>query len=271
MKMEWNEDKMMVTTSYEPSEALIKQAMQMAERMEGTYKDRKKLSVSRLHAVSDDVLVVTSAGLKAYKMGHAHPFFFHPDMAMLRIKRLLNGDNDLMVTACGLHPGMGFLDCTLGMGSDALVASHVVGESGHVVGIESEPILACVVQSGLADYDTQHEHINSAMRRIEVVCSNHLTFLQNCENNKFDVVYFDPMFHAPIMHSASFAPLRPFANYARLSRDVIEEAKRVAAQRVVMKNDSGSADFQQLGFKRVERLERSFTYGVIETGGTQPW
>ncbi|WCK52403.1 class I SAM-dependent methyltransferase [Aneurinibacillus sp. Ricciae_BoGa-3] len=261
---------MMVTTSYEPTEGLVEQAVRLAEAMNAAYGDRKKLSVSRLHAVDEDVLVVTSNGLKAYKKGYADPFFFHPDMAMLRIKRLINGDNDLMVTACGLEPGMTFLDCTLGMGSDALVASFVTGACGRVVGIESEPILACVVESGLAEYHSGNENINQAMRRIEVVCRNHLTFLQGCENNKFDVVYFDPMFHAPIMQSASFAPLRPFANYARLASDVVEEAKRVAALRVVMKNHSGSPDFERLGFNRVNRLGRSFTYGVIEIGGAQP-
>lgn len=36
---------------------------------------------------------------------------------------------------------MSFLDCSLGLGSDSIVASFIVGESGSVTGIEARQSL----------------------------------------------------------------------------------------------------------------------------------
>lgn len=41
-----------------------------------------------------------------------------------------------MLRAAGLSEGDTFLDCTLGLGSDAIIASMAVGETGSVIGIE---------------------------------------------------------------------------------------------------------------------------------------
>ncbi|WP_027417131.1 class I SAM-dependent methyltransferase [Aneurinibacillus terranovensis] len=258
---------MLITTIYEPGEDLIKRALDLAAEFGGEYVPRQKLSIVRLHERDNEVVVVTKEGVKAYRKGIALPFFFHPDMAMLRIKRLRSGDTDVMVTICNLHEGSRFLDCTLGLASDALVASYAVGQKGRVVGIESEPILFRVVAEGLKRYRTNVSELKEAMSRIEVIHCDHLTFLRKCKDNSFDVVYFDPMFFAPIHASVGLEPLRPFANNARLAEEAVAEAKRVAAQRVVMKNHTQSEDFARLGFERAAKLERSFTYGVIVTGG----
>ena len=58
--------------------------------------------------------------------------FFHPNMSQLRIKNIRMGDEDHMTAAMDLKEGMSVLDCTLGFGADAIVASFVTGESGSV-------------------------------------------------------------------------------------------------------------------------------------------
>lgn len=258
---------MLVTTTYEPGGSLICSAKKWAHELGGIYQERGKRSIARLHQQDAVVLVVMNKGLKAHKKGHSSPLLFHPGIAMLRIKRLMRGDNDTMTDFCALRPGDSFLDCTLGFGGDALVASYVVGEKGRVVGIESEPLVAAIVKEGFSSY-LAPEEIQCAMKRIQIKHRNHLTFLQQCENNSFDIVYFDPMFSEPIEHSQAISPLRPFANSSSLSEGTIKEAKRVARRRVVMKNHVGSEDFARLGFSLVHsgRRERTFTYGMIITG-----
>lgn len=258
---------LLVTTVYEPDESLVSKAKMWALELGGIYQERGKRSIARLHQRDPVVLVVMNEGLKAYKKGHSTPLLFHPGIAMLRIKRLMRGDNDTMIDICSLRPGDSFLDCTLGFGGDSLVASYAVGEKGKVVGIESEPLIAAIVKEGLLVYSAPEE-IQCAMKRIQIIQRNHLTFLKQCENNSFDIVYFDPMFSEPIEHSQAISPLRPFANPGSLNVDVIKEAKRVARRRVVMKNHVGSEEFARLGFSPVPlgKRERTFTYGIIITG-----
>ncbi|HBI03052.1 MAG TPA: hypothetical protein DDY49_03360, partial [Paenibacillaceae bacterium] len=105
-----------------------------------------------------------------------------------------------------------------------------MGEKGKVVGIESEPLIATIVKEGFSAYSAPEE-IQCAMKRIHIIQRNHLTFLQQCENNSFDIVYFDPMFSEPIEHSNAISSLRPFANPNSLSEEVIKEGKRVARRR----------------------------------------
>ena len=70
-------------------------------------------------------------------------------MSALRIKHLASGQPDSMVTAAGLKKGDHVLDCTMGMGADAIVASFVVGDQGRVVSLESEPVIAAITGHGL--------------------------------------------------------------------------------------------------------------------------
>ncbi|GED12895.1 class I SAM-dependent methyltransferase [Aneurinibacillus migulanus] len=258
---------MIVTTRHEASPEIQEQAQTLACKFGVRFVERKKMSVARLHEMSNHVLVVTDNGLRAYSKEAPEPFFFHPGMAMLRIKRLLSGDTDVMVQACGLRKGDSFLDCTLGLAADSIVASFAVGTEGRIVGLESERIPGIIVEEGLKRYESPLKEAEEAMRRIKVVPMHHLTFLRQCENNSFDIVYFDPMFFQAIATSESIAPLRPFANYEKLSHAAVEEAKRVARRRVVMKNHRESPDFEGFGFIRFKRMERAFTYGIIEVGG----
>lgn len=174
--------------------------------------------------------------------------FFHPGMAHTRIRNLLRGQEDYMIKALGLEPGMKVLDCTLGMASDALVAAAVAGDTGQVVGLEINPLVATVIGYGLRHNIGENFAVHAAMRRIEVKIAAHEEFLHTLPDNSFDAVYFDPMFRHPFWDSISLSPLRTLAEKTAVTETAVTEAKRVAKHRVVLKESSLSTEFARLGF-----------------------
>jgi 16S rRNA G966 N2-methylase RsmD len=183
---------------------------------------------------------------------------------MIRLKRLMNGEEDPYLTATQISRGTTVLDCTLGLGSEAIVASFAVGSQGKVTAIEENPIVGFVVKTGLSTYNSGHSLINEAMQRIHVQIGNHYDRLKKLSDNQFDVVYFDPMFEKSIDESTGIQPLSPFASLSRLTETTIKEAKRVARNRVVLKAHYQSSLFTELGFYQVKRKTALFHYGYIE-------
>ena len=98
----------------------------------------------------DALLVATKLGPHVFTQEGR--FFFHPSMADLRLKHIAAGESDHLIEALDLKPGAKVLDCTLGLASDALVASYAVGAAGKVVGVEAAPRLAFTVARGLQQY-----------------------------------------------------------------------------------------------------------------------
>lgn len=197
----------------------------------------------------DYLLVATKKGPQIYNS--AGTFFFHPSMAVLRVQRLQNGENDHFAAALGLEPGKKVLDCTMGLASDAAVASFIVGNTGTVCAVEASALLHFVVSKGLHEYQAKDDGLNEAMRRVETVCSEADAYLQTLPDNSFDVVYFDPMFRVPVNGSSNMTPLRPLSCEKELTLSIVEEALRVAP-RVVIK---------ERGKKLLE------TYGCTEVQG----
>ena len=191
--------------------------------------------------------------------------FFHPNTAHLRIKNLRRGLNDRLIDAAQISAGMKILDCTLGLGSDAIVESFVVGAAGKVIAIEKNPVLAEVVRHGLKNFSADNENILSAMRRVEVVTADYLDYLKAADENSFDVVYFDPMFRRPVEKSSGINPLRPVADHSPVTAEAVREACRVAKNFVVLKENSRSSEFNRLGFEIAEGGKySSVTFGVIK-------
>ena len=191
--------------------------------------------------------------------------FFHPGMAHLRMKNLLLGHGDHLVSALGLVEGMHVLDCTLGTGADAIVESFAVGEQGAVTGLESNPLIAAVIADGLAHATGDNYEMHAAMRRIVVHHADALTFLRAAETDSCDVIYFDPMFRRPLHESAGMNALRALADMRALTEETIAEARRVARCRVVMKERRGSAEFDRLGFTHIMGGKYSrIAYGVMK-------
>lgn len=177
------------------------------------------------------VLVATITGPKVYSAGGK--FFYHPSMAQLRLENIKNGGTDHLVEAMNLQEGMRVLDCTLGLASDAAVASFVVGNRGKVVGLEYSDLIAFTVARGLGEYVAKDADFTDALKRINVICADAQNYLATCQE-KFDVVYFDPMFETPVQESSNMQPLRELACDKPITKEMVDAALKIAP-RVVIK------------------------------------
>ena len=71
------------------------------------------------------------------------------------------------------------LDCTLGIGSDAMLAAFTVGVQGRVVGLEANPNVAFIVTKGTQTYDISELPLTACMRQIEVVQAEAVAYLKH--------------------------------------------------------------------------------------------
>jgi hypothetical protein len=254
-----------VTTAGRTNEEMLAQARKIADELKVDFVPRKKRSVMAIQEIiQEDCLVVGKERLELYPFGEKEPFFFHPNSAMFRIKRLMKGESDPLIDAAKLEAGMSFLDCSLGLGSDSIVASFVAGKTGSIIGIEARQELAYLVKSGLKTWNSGYESINQAMDRIKVNEGYSLEFMKKHEDNSIDCVYFDPMFDESILESDGIRGLTHFAVYEGLSKETIAHAMRVARKRVILKDHYRSKRFEEFGFKVYRRKSAKFHFGVIE-------
>lgn len=259
-----------VTTSGETNDSLKADARGLASRLGLPYVHRGSTNVDQLRGLaaesgvegaSDCGYLVVERRRIALRWGDEE-FFFHPSMAVLRIRAARKGGHDHMAAAMALAAGMTVLDCTLGLGSDAIVASFMC--QGGVVGLEASPVIHEVVAYGLERYSSGDAGLDEAMRRIRVVNADHKVHMRLMPDDSFDCVYFDPMFRQS-RPSASMEPMRCMTVGDAVSPESIREAVRVAKRRVVLKEARGSAEFERLGFDRVEGGRYSeVAYGVLD-------
>ncbi|MCH4827056.1 class I SAM-dependent methyltransferase [Planococcus halocryophilus] len=253
--------KTVVTTAYRSTSSMMEWAERVSTELSLQQVTRNKRSIKKMHAdESADLLICLKERLEFYPLDKTEPFFFHPNSAAYRTKRPL--EEDPLVVVSNLKPGDSFLDCTLGLASDSLVASQRVGKGGRVIGCESHPILAYVVQQGLKQY-SEMPHLIDAMKRIEVVSGDAVSFLEKLESDSIDVIYMDPMFTEEITEATNFTALKGLADQGQLTAQWVAEAKRVARKSVVLKAHFRSRDFEQFGFVRSVRPNTKFHYGAI--------
>lgn len=256
---------MFVTTAGRTNEYMIEKATETAAILGVEYFPRNKRSIQSLQKERDsDCIVVGKERHELFAKGEREPFFFHPNSAMFRIKRLMKQEHDPFADAIRVSEGMSFLDCTLGLASDSIVASFLVGETGKVVGVEGQPFLAFLVKMGLCEWNSGLSVMNAAMKRIHVVNENALHVLQSLPNDSFDCVYFDPMFEESVLESDGIKALGQFALYDDLHKETVREALRVTRQRVVMKDHYRSNRFEKFGFQVLRRKSAKFHFGWIE-------
>ena len=254
-----------VTTSKKPTDNQLLKVKDIVLRLNLKYIDRKNNSVSQMleeenctHfiVVKKDKLVLTDGKTE---------LFWHPNMSILKIKAMQNGEIDPIIKAMDLRGGDTVLDCTLGFAADSLVVSSYVGESGKVIGTEANRYIAYLTEDGLNNYNIDDKDIIAAMKRIEVINANYNDYLKTLDDNSFDVVYFDPMFKAPNEKSAFMNSLRPFAEHSYLTKEAVNEALRVARKRVVAKDRMFSKELEELGFTEFYGggARGSIKYGAI--------
>ena len=254
-----------VTTAGRPDELSMQLANAACEALDAVFQPRKKRSVKKMAELFDaQVIVAGKNRYELYVKGAEAPFFFHPNSAAFRLKRVARGESDPLLDAAKLEVGDSFLDCTLGMGADAMLAAFTVGAKGRVIGLEANREVAFIVKNGMATYDTTELPLTACMRQIEVVQQDALSYLRSQPDNHFDVVYMDPMFEEVIEESTNFEALREAGSHIALSLEWVQEAKRVAKKRVVLKAHFRSQAFEAYGFERDVRLTSKFHYGVLE-------
>lgn len=257
--------KTIVTTAGRPDVWSLKLAEEAAEKLGYPFIPRKKRSIARLQKEYHcGVIVAGHERFELHRPGMEKPFFFHPNSAMFRFKRLLKGESDPLIEVARLKEGDKFLDCTLGLASDSLIASFAVGASGKVLGLEQDADVAFIVKEGLKQFPTTVIELEEAMKRIQVQQADAIAYLSAVPDNTWDVVYIDPMFTAPIEESSNFTPLREVGVDRELTKKWVDEAYRVAKRRVVMKDHFNSPMFDAFHFKQIIRPNTKFHFGYLE-------
>jgi 16S rRNA G966 N2-methylase RsmD len=236
----------------------------MSDTLQIPYYERGRLTLAKMHErySTTRAIVIYENDSRIIQSGQPD-LYFHPSMAYVRMKRILRGETDRLLQVSGVQEGDSILDCTAGLCSDSLLFAHAIGESGKIVALESNALLAAIVQDGLACYAGEINEVNHAAKRIEIKHFDHFEYLKQAETNSVDIIYFDPMFQSPLESSASIQPLRAFANEQPITVAVIQEACRVARKCVVMKNNNRKAAFEHLGFNEVLLGGSNVAYGVI--------
>lgn len=257
-----------VTTTLAESAEECRKALEISHSLNLPLCPRKNTGIGKLisqHSLQGIVVVSRERITYSYPGGE---FFFHPGMAKLRINAILSGKTDQMIRALDLVPGDTVLDCTLGLGSDAIVTSFV-NSAGKVIGIERSPVLSLIVKEGLASYSAGiRQGLKGAMRRISVICDDYRHYLKKQPDNSADIVYFDPMFRIPGHKSSAIDAMRPLTDKSPLSPEAIGEALRVARRRVVVKELRNGPELIRLGFDKITGGKYSpVAYGIVEKGG----
>lgn len=226
-------------------------------------RNRKALDTLCRENDADAVVVWKAAGPELYVENEK--FFFHPSMAKVRISGYRKrGIADPMAEACNIGKNDSFLDCTLGLGADAIVASYF-SCGGQITGLEASLPVAMVVKWGMKLYQSQMEWLDTAIKKIEVIAADHRIYLREATDKSYDIVYFDPMFRQPLYKSQSLSPLRHLANPEPLDMESVQEACRVAKKRVVIKERQGSEEFKRLNCDRVYGSpHNNVSFGIIE-------
>lgn len=260
--------KTIVTTAGRPDERSLKLAEEAAKELGYTFVPRKKRSVMRLQKEYQcSVMIAGHERFELYRPNMEKPFFFHPNSAMFRLKRLLKGETDPLIEVAALEEGDTFLDCTLGLASDSLIAAFAVGATGKVLGLEKDADVAFIVKEGLKNFPTTVIELEEVMARIHVAQADAVTYLSGLADDTWDVVYIDPMFTAAIEASSNFTPLREVGAGGALTKKWVDEAFRVAKRRVVIKDYFNSPMFEAFNFKQIIRPNTKFHFGYLEKKG----
>ncbi|MFZ7102616.1 MAG: class I SAM-dependent methyltransferase [Peptococcaceae bacterium] len=249
-----------VTTS-QSREHLERLARQISNEINIQYLPRNGSSTVKLKKIFNlDHLIV----VREDKIMVDNVFFFHPGMAVARLKMLKAGESDPMIDAMGLEQGDSILDCTLGLANDAIVASYSVGDIGKVVGLESSPIIYAITKWGLKSYSQGSKDCRQAMKNITVIHDRYQDYLFKINNVKYDIVYFDPMFINPYLKSSGIEGLRAYADYFQLNEKVIIQALKIIRKRIVIKDRKDSDFLKRLNVDEIVGGKySSIKYGIF--------
>ncbi len=233
-----------VTVSSSTAPARVAEAREKAAQWGVPYFERpKNTGLTRFFGAEADAFLVL--GGDGWRLTDARSSLgFSPNLAMLRIKRIDAGErDDVLLKLAELAEGEQVLDCTLGLGADALVCARAVGPKGRVVGLEKSLPLALLMGEGLARWRWP------GSASVEVLHADAGDFLARAAPGSFDVVLFDPMFERERRSSPAFELLRRHAIDEPLTPETLAQARRVARRWVLVKAARYSAALPRLGLK----------------------
>lgn len=206
---------MQVTVSYRGAEKEWNKAKALSELPAFELKNRKDVNWD------EPVLQVNRTGY-CVKMARRE-YRWHPGLLHTRMNA---GWSHPLVRAMDLKVGDEVLDCTLGMGTDAAFLSAMT--QSVVTGVEINPAIALMTREGLT----------TAGHRVVVVNADARHFIETLPSRSFDVVQGDPMFPKGTGVTNSLDVLRQVGHYEPLGLEWLEQAKRVARKRVVVRDIS---------------------------------
>ncbi|MEJ2887882.1 class I SAM-dependent methyltransferase [Actinomycetospora aeridis] len=236
-----------VTTSKSPSDAVRARAGDLADRWGLRLVERHRGSVAAARGEAHTVLVCTAEGLVA-ESGRGS-LTFHQGTAAKRLRTLRHGGADPLVRAGELRPGDRVLDTTLGLGRDALVAAHVLGAGGEVLGVEADLVLAILAAEGFAG---DVPRAGSAPVHVRHGDSRQVLVDMAAAGETVDVVLLDPMFADPRPSDHGFALARDHTVPTPLTPEWVALACAVARRRVVVTAERARPWFPEAGLERLE-------------------
>lgn len=199
-----------------------------------------------------------------YRRRGARPLFYHPGMGMVRIKRLCdNREDDRLLAVTGARPGDRVLDCTAGLGSDAVVWSHAVGAQGICTALEASADIAQLFAIARATYEAGVPAFDAALRRVDLRFASFREALAALPDDSYDIVYFDPMFDATVEGSHSMQLMRDYADLTNVARTDLARASRIARRVVAIKGRRDSPLWRELGITQIDRKSGQVAYGLL--------
>lgn len=256
-----------ITTGKRSETGLIARAQALASQWGLIYIPRHKQSVENLlRDLETSGIFILERERLVYK-GLDFNVFWHPSTSKIATGELEQLNKTSLIRALDLKDADHVLDCTFGLGSDALRIAMALGKSGKLTGIEAQLPLALLASEGLGQIEkTQSPALIEAAKRIELHHGHHLAALKALSDNAYDVIYFDPMFERPKLEAHGINGIRPIAEHEGLSKAAIEEALRVCRRRVVIKERFGASIFNHQGITEVigEKDPRRAVYGIMK-------
>lgn len=228
-----------VTTTSRFHAGRTAQARALAELLHAPFVPRRDETLAEVaqSARVSRLLVVEHAGLRLVDLPSGTTYAHHANLLPVRAASLSRGEPDLFVQAAQIQPGDAILDGTLGFGTEATLASLLAGPGGSVTGLESAPALAEATRAGMQlPARNLSPDLRDAMRRVRVLSADAGAFLRKCPARTFDIVCFDPFFGERLAGSEqSVSPLALFGDTRPLEFATLQDARRAARKRVVLK------------------------------------
>lgn len=236
-------------------------ALETAERTGLPFVPRDEKSLVKLREEYSTKIICVESPDGPYLGTAEGKLFFHEGTSVIRTDRVFSAQKrSSLIRALDVCPDDNILDCTLGLGIDAMVAAvHL--DKGSITGLEAGLLLSDIVSRGLRDYDFSRERIAEGAKKIKVLHADYRDFLRKCGDGQYDTVYFDPMFDHTVEKSDKIKRLREVAVMDPLTVEDVQEACRVARKRVVVKVRRGI--FGEVEFGEKIESGRSILYGII--------